>query len=321
MYASLAQDLDCVNLGLKKIEGIQNDVQLRLVLASDYEQDGKFDSARDAYLGVLSLDPQNSDAYNGFTRSLAKTTDPYTQVTALENLGMHAEARTLLIKIAEENPSLPIPPQLRYMMPLRPVPYWLSPGWLGQIIRPYLDAAFMFILLVLLMVALRVRIFPWIRNALVLSLDIRDFDKAGTDLDFGKGLATLVRQEYRRIEKLADLGRIDVVSGSVSDFTMPDFIESLGGPGKWAAQVAAWVLPRKLLTVSGCGHATAKDKGISLVLTRPNQDIIGEMETIWLTTFHPAGVHGSNNEYDDFIELTTPAAIWLLFNVHLRGAR
>lgn len=304
---------ECAVTGMTQVMAILDQIEIETSIAKSYEAAGLTKEAREEYLKILALDPRHRQGLEGLKRTLPKGEEIYAPVFALEKAGLLDEAEAKLEEIVQTYPGLEVPVELSYMRPGFGWGVWLALRKTGMLFRPigamllWLAIAFGAVLIV------RNRVYPWWRDSRIPRLDIQDFDAGPGDLKSGKALPGLLRERYREVESQAGGRRIDLVAGSIADYEVPEFMDVFGLRVKWVAQLLAWAVPPRVMTLTGsCQTSAQRGAGLTLSLSTINSKSLAEVITLWQETHAPAILTG-NSEYDAYVDLVEPAAVWLLY--------
>ena len=195
------------------------------------------------------------------------------------------------------------------------------------------------VILVLAGLAAWWRIRPWICSSIRnrSRLNIEYFDEGPLNLKIGRGLATMVEDEFKDIVNERDKPLVRLVEGPIT-LRAPADIKSGGSPIKMISELIEWAFPQKIINLCGCLQIS-RSLGAALTVKLMNNQT-GEIiaaRTMWQKDFdlemrsgdrpqpwntdrsQPANSQKITALEDvdpaDYYCLAKPAAIWTLFRL------
>lgn len=312
--ALLKQDpqLDCA------LKGISESQRLHAInsyeLGRAYENAGQVKEARDAYVAALKKYPNYSPAQE----ALENVSDnKFAAVQTLANLGYYAEAADRLKKVVEENPSIEVPKNLKYL-PGGNIPIW---EYVRSRIERWGQPVVEIVIFLLGLYVLRWRIWPRIKGICEPRLDIQEFDKGTTGLEIGKGMEAIVEESLMRLVTEDEPTRVHLhlAAGPIEKLAIPADVKSVSPQIKIVSELIEWIFPSNVITLSGYLQKPG-DHGAGLTLSiaeSPTRDIKGSI-TIWQRDYDPTATQSAVKDNDPvpYYCLAEPAAIWALFKLN-----
>ncbi len=169
----------------------------------------------------------------------------------------------------------------------------------------------------LVLVALWLRIFPWIIGFFFKRLDIEDFNKGAVG-DSVQGLEALVEESLNRLETEGGRQRVHLVTGPVSELKIPASIKLATPQLNIISDLIEWAFPQKVIALSGYLQKTAgQGAGLTLSLVEKWTGNIVANNTIWQKDYDPI-MTPSENDKDPmpFYRFADLVATWTLFQLY-----
>ncbi len=169
----------------------------------------------------------------------------------------------------------------------------------------------------LVLVALWLRILPWIKGFFFKRLDIEDFNKGAVG-DIAQGLEVLLEESLKRFETEGRRQRVHLVAGPISELKIPASIKEATPQLNIISDLIEWAFPQKVIALSGYLQKTAdRGAGLTLSLVEKWTGNIVANNTIWQKDYDPM-MTLSSNEKDPmpYYRLADLAATWTLFQLH-----
>lgn len=276
--------------------------------------------------GEQTLEQEQTDAREGTTGDGQDATDcaevglQLVAIFTLADLGLHDEAREKLTTFITEHPETPVPEDLKYLFGGRLEGWNWVKAEAGPELLPVAEILATIAIVLLVYVALRRRVWPWVRNLFlrVPFLDIQDFDSEVESLKGGKGFAMMVEEQIRRIDAPDSGLRPGIVAAPAAPLEVPASL--LPSPYlKILSQLIGWIVPQRIVTLSGYLLAPG-DRGAGLTLTLTESwtgEIIGS-QTIWEEEYGTALPIADPPNPEPHYSLAEWAAIWTWYEVNGR---
>ncbi len=173
----------------------------------------------------------------------------------------------------------------------------------------------------LVLVALWLRILPWIKGLFFKRLDIEDFNK-GSVGDIAQGIEVMIEESLKRFESEGRRQRVHLVSGPISELKIPASIKEATPQLNIISDLIEWAFPQKVIALSGYLQKTVdRGAGLTLSLVEKWTGNIVANNTIWQKDYDPdydPKMTSSSNEKDPmpYYRLADLAATWTLFQLH-----
>lgn len=285
-----------------------------------------YDKARNEYNALIPPPPDNSERQT--TKDGPEAPDcaaaglKLVAIFTLADLGQHEKARELLTAFIEEHPETRVPEDLKYLYGGKWGLWNRIKAWAGPWLLPLAEILATFAIILLAYVALRRRVWPWVRNLFLCQrmpfLDVQDFDSEAESLKGGKGFAMMVEEQIGRIGGPDEPLRPGIVSAPATPPEVPASL--LPTPYlKILSQLISWIVPQRIVTLSGYLLAPG-DQGSGLTLTLTESwtgKVIGN-QTIWEQDYGTPLPAGESPNPESYYGLAEAAAIWASSSINER---
>lgn len=301
--------LSCARAGVEAVARERAQAAEWLERGLALEHAGLREEARSAFIQAAMIAPGEEPVTRVLQRVLAPTSDtvvtreadPYASVRTLAGAGLHADALAALRKVAGEHPHEPVPEELHYLTGHN-VPGWSALG------RTDTRLVLGFLLLAAAL--------AWRRWGTKPHLTIEELGGSASGASTGKGFASMVEDRLRALTDGAAGGNVHLVTGPIETVPVPATVQTAIPPTvSWITALpalASWLLPRRVLTLSGHLHWTA-EQGAGITLALKERGRIIASVTTWEREYGPVRATSGAADPSAYHSLAEPAAIWILF--------
>ncbi len=281
-----------------------------------------YEAAQTNYTDLLKNDPTLTCAQNGSLEvQRAEAIRAYEKGRAYENASQVTEASKAYVMALEKYPNYGDAQKAlaRLNGGILTLAYTLY-----TFLRPALEfivviAIFIIVILLVALIA-KNKIFPWIIGSIWPSLDIGNFDKGTTALEIDKEFGAIVQEKYMMLGHEGSM-RVNMVEGAPDKFQIPTGVDVVPYFKffKFLSEMIDWLFPPYVITLSGYLHKPGSlGSGITVALVVNQTKKILDSYTIWQNELDLETKPKKAEESIDptsYYNLAEPVAIWVYFQL------